>query len=161
MQALGASGSGDVPEATRRAIAEYPLEAAGRAPGGHNNPGYNDDGPCVATIARRLEAEPADDRLLVVLSDGRPAGLHSDEDDLRREVEAIRVRGRLDLVGIGCGPSTHGMSDYYPAAETGLDPEEIPGALARLLGAFARKTTASSCRNDGARGKPSPERKLI
>ncbi len=138
LQDLVATGGLSTSAATRRAIAHYPLETRGMAPGGHNQPAWNDDGPCIAEIAKQLEAEPADDRLLIVLSDGLPEGRHSTESDLQEAISAIQSRGRVKLVGLGLGPATHGMKRLYPIAQTGLMPEEIPAALASLLAGIAQ-----------------------
>jgi len=69
---------GTVPE---KAIGDIPLETQGIREGGHNHPYNNDDGPCLQEAAKKLLAVPATDRLLIVVSDGEPAGCRSDEKD--------------------------------------------------------------------------------
>ena len=61
-------------------------------PGGRNRPEHNHDGPVLATVAAELMARPAGDRLLLVVSDGRPSGPGAGEDLLERAVQAIAAQ---------------------------------------------------------------------
>jgi hypothetical protein len=129
----------------RARIGLMPLEVQGSRPGGHNMPGSNDDGPCLLAASREILAYPATDRVLIVVSDGQPAGRHSDADDLRAAVAALTARRcGLDLIGVGIGPDTEHVGLFYPAAIAGVPvdrlAEEIGGLLERvLLGPGARR----------------------
>lgn len=115
----------------RAALAGVPLEARGRRPGGHNRPANNDDGPCVLQAATALRRVPAAQRVLLVLSDGSPAGRHSTAEDLHTAVRTLTRAGDIDLLGIGIG-STH-VAEFYPRHLV-VDPiDRLPEAVAELL----------------------------
>lgn len=116
-----------------RRIAGLPLEVAGRRPGGHNRPKWNDDGPCLREAGARLRARRAPSRLLVVLSDGLPEGRRSDADDLREAVAELVRDPSLDLVGIGVGPGTEHVRDFYPVSLASVPLDELATRLAGLL----------------------------
>ena len=87
--------------------------------------------------AEELLSQPARQRVLIVVSDGLPEGRRSVPDDLRNGVgELSGVRG-LRLVGIGLGPSTEHVRDYYPESIANVRPDrladEIGGLLRRAL----------------------------
>ena len=122
--------------AARQAISELPREVAGNRPGGRNQAAYNDDGPCLNRAAERLLAETATDRVLIVVSDGQPAGLRSGDDELLAAV--ARLRGEpLELIGIGLGPDTGHVRRFYDDAianvPVGGFAEQIGDLLARVL----------------------------
>jgi cobaltochelatase CobT len=101
-------------ERVRTAVGEMPLEVSGQRPGGNNTPGFNDDGPCLREAAEQLLSAPADDRILIVVSDGMPAGRRSTEQDLRNVVRLLAREPRLRLIGVGIGPDTDHVRDFYP-----------------------------------------------
>ena len=122
--------------AARQAISELEREVAGTRSGGHNQPAYNDDGPCVEGAAMRLLAEAATDRLLIVVSDGMPAGHHSGDGELRAAVAKLRDEP-LELIGVGLGPDTSHVRSYYDEAIADVPlhgfAEQIGDLLARVL----------------------------
>jgi cobalamin biosynthesis protein CobT len=120
-------------EPARRAVGEMPLEVAGRRPGGNNTPGFNDDGPCLREAAEQLLSAPADDRILIVVSDGMPAGRRSTEQDLRNVVRLLAREPRLRLIGVGIGPDTDHVRDFYPHSRASVPLERFAGTLAELL----------------------------
>jgi hypothetical protein len=120
----------------RTALGEMPLEVAGRRPGGNNTPGYNDDGPCLREAAEQLLTAPADDRILIVVSDGMPAGRRSTEQDLRSVIRALAREPHLRLIGIGIGPDTDHVRDFYPHARASVPLARFAGVLADLLRAI-------------------------
>jgi hypothetical protein len=120
-------------ERVRQAVGEMPLEVAGRRPGGNNTPGYNDDGPCLREAAEQLLSAPADDRILIVVSDGLPAGRRSTEQDLRNVVRLLVREPRLRLIGVGIGPDTDHVRDFYPHACASVGLDRFAGTLAELL----------------------------
>jgi hypothetical protein len=120
-------------ERVQRAVGEMPLEVSGRRPGGNNTPSYNDDGPCLREAAEQLLSAPADDRILIVVSDGMPAGRRSTEQDLRNVVRLLVREPRLRLIGVGIGPDTDHVRDFYPHSRASVPLERFAGTLAELL----------------------------
>lgn len=120
-------------EGVRQALGEMPLEVAGRRAGGNNTPGYNDDGPCLREAAEQLLSTPADDRILIVVSDGMPAGCRSTEQDLRNVVRLLVQEPRLWLIGVGIGEATDHVRDFYPHSRASVPLDQFAGVLAELL----------------------------
>ncbi len=118
---------------TRRKISGMLGEVNDENPGGHNHSSYNDDGPCLLRTSARLAAEPGKEKFLLVLSDGRPAGLHSDEDDLRRAVSHILSSTDQKLIGIGLGKGTEHVQRFYPASLPDMPLADLPESLGNLL----------------------------
>jgi len=116
----------------RQAISELPQEVQGDRPGGHNRPAHNDDGPCLLEAAERLLAESATDRLLVVVSDGQPAGARSGDNELVSAVAQLRTEP-LHLVGIGLGPDTGHVQRFYDDATANVPVAEFATRIGQLL----------------------------
>ncbi len=130
-------GEGLTPR-VRTAIGQLPQEVDGNRPGGNNQPRYNDDGPCLLEAAEGLLDRSETDRVLIVVSDGKPEGRRSNEADLRRAVESLRALGsELTLVGLGLGPGTDHVTRYYPQSIANIPvarfADEIGGLLQRTL----------------------------
>jgi hypothetical protein len=123
-------------ERVRQAVGEMPLEVSGSRPGGNNTPGFNDDGPCLREAAEQLLSAPADDRILIVVSDGMPAGRRSTEQDLRNVVRLLGREPRLRLIGVGIGPDTDHVRDFYPHSRASVPLDRFAGAIAELLQAM-------------------------
>ena len=110
-----------------------PQEVNDSRPDGHNHSRYNDDGPCVLEAAERLLAQAAHDRILMVISDGLPEGRRSDENDLRRAIATLCEEPGLSLIGIGLGPQTEHVTQYYPDAVANVPVPELAAQLGELL----------------------------
>jgi hypothetical protein len=122
-------------EDVRAALTGLPEEVSAARLGGNNCPEYNDDGPCLLEAAEELLSQPVRQRVLIVVSDGLPEGRRSTPDDLRNAVgELSGIRG-LRLVGIGLGPHTDHVRDYYPESIANVR----PGRLAEEIGALLRR----------------------
>ena len=135
--------------AVRSRIAEMPLEVDGCRPGGHNQPGYNDDGPCLIAFAEKVLDRAANDRVVVVLSDGEPAGRRSSAEDLHSAVAQLsggrmdgQIGGRrlagqqltgLRLIGLGLGPGTEHVRTFYPEHEANVPLTELSDRIGALL----------------------------
>ncbi len=118
-----------------RGIASAALEVSGRRPGGNNRPSVNDDGPCLLATARDLLRAGARQHVLVVLSDGRPAGGPGSEQALRDAVSRLQRDGTVDLVGVGLGEGAVHVRDFYPRHVVVPRVEELPERLVRVLSA--------------------------
>lgn len=118
----------------RSALAALRLEVSGTRPGGNNQPGYNDDGPCLLAAAGELSDQPEVDRLLIVVSDGEPAGVRSGPGDLRAAIRRLSEPGAdITLIGVGLGPDTAHVEAYYPNAVANVPVEGFSDALGELL----------------------------
>jgi Mg-chelatase subunit ChlD len=120
--------------ALRKELLRMREEVDGDRAGGNNNPSYNDDGPCVAEAAELLQAFPATDRFLIVVSDGLPEGERSNADDLH---DAIRHLSRRDVpvevIGVGLGEETGHVEAFYPVSIARVPVPEFARRLGSLV----------------------------
>lgn len=91
----------------------------------------NIDGESLEYAARRLMAQKASRHVMIVLSDGRPAGAtmngaSSLSTDLRDRVKRLSQAG-IDIVGIGIQSSD--VRSFYPKNVTISNVEELPGVV--------------------------------
>ncbi len=119
--------------AARRRLLEIRAEVAAARPGGNNRPDYNDDGPCLREAAAMLLARPASDRVLIAISDGLPEGHRSTAVDLTNAVGELSRERSLRLIGVGLGPDTSHVADYYPHALASVPLEEFADEIGRVL----------------------------
>ena len=70
--------------------------------------------------------------MLVVLSDGRPSGRRSNAADLVSAVADVS-RGGLSLIGIGVGPGTDHVAEYYPRAIASVPLTDLPARVGAVL----------------------------
>lgn len=132
-------------DTARAILGEMPLEVVAKRRGGHNRPQANDDGPCVRHVAKELMAHPADDRVLLVVSDGQPAGTRSGPRDLRAAVKEIRTRmPSIALVGIGIGEEAGCVKDFYPDRVVVESVGALPSRLAVVLRRLVARGSALS-----------------
>jgi hypothetical protein len=132
-------GFGERPGAgTLAKVDEMRLEVTGTRPGGNNRPRINADGPCLRAAAAELCARPEPDRLLVVISDGQPEDGPDAPAELRAAVAHIQAMPRFTLVGLGLGPETEHVTQYYPIARAGVAPTALAGVIGQLLAARLR-----------------------
>lgn len=121
-------------DAERRQMLEtMPQEVSNSRPGGHNRSQHNDDGPCLLAAAEQLLTQAASDYMLIVISDGLPEGRRSDESDLRRAIATLCEEPGLNLIGIGLGPDTEHVTEYYPDAVANVPVTELAAQLGELL----------------------------
>ena len=69
----------------------------------------------------------------MVLSDGQPAGSHSDEHDLENAVESIMTQTDQKLVALGLGRGTEHVAHYYPTSLPNIDARQLPETMGNLL----------------------------
>lgn len=119
--------------AVRGRLSGMLAEVRNSNPGGHNQAAFNDDGPCLLAASEHLKGQASSRKLLLVLSDGIPAGRRSGEAELREAVRSILSTTDQILVGLGLGPGTDHVADFYPIALPGIRAEELPERLAALL----------------------------
>lgn len=120
-------------DSVREKIAGMPAEVSSSNPGGHNEAAYNDDGPCLQQTSDRLGQQSAKEKVLVVLSDGQPAGRRSKETDLTTAVQRILSQTDQRLIALGLGTDTEHVKKYYPLAMPNIDVRQLPEVLGNLL----------------------------
>lgn len=126
-------------EKIRQKMNSMPCEVENK--GVHNNSNYNCDGYCVDGAHQRLQKMGARKKIMIVLSDGQPAsdGVHrvsryselSDDEELKKVVADISTAGDTALLGIGLGPGTDHVADYYNRELPNVD--NIPNVDLRRL----------------------------
>ncbi len=121
-------------DAVRSAIGAIPQEIEGRRLGGNSSPAFNDDGPCLLEAAASLLGQSALLRLLIVVSDGRPEGRRSQPKDLNAAVTTVcNADPSLMLVGLGLGPQTEHVRQYYPNATANVPVDRLADEIADRL----------------------------
>jgi hypothetical protein len=123
----------DLTDEIREKISGMVDEVYNRNPGGRNQSSYNDDGPCLLEASQGIEALPAKDKFLIVLSDGSPEGRRSDADDLTRAVQHILQETKLNLIGVGLGQGTGHVQKYYPTSLPNISVDKLTETLGTLL----------------------------
>ncbi len=103
---------------------------------------YNDDGWAVGEASKRLGAQKAAEKFLIVLSDGQPApsAAHSGKQyDLRAAVQKIAKETDQKIIGLGIGKGTQHVKRYYPnnVANVGVD------EMAKTLSGVIREAIAN------------------
>ena len=79
-------------------------------------------------VAADLAESPFQDRFVFVLSDGMP----HDEQAVRAQI--VRLTGdEVALVGLGLGPDTEKLAEFFPLSRVNLAAKQLPGVLAELL----------------------------
>ena len=79
-------------------------------------------------VAADLAGSPFRDRFVFVLSDGVP------HDALSVQTQIMRLAGEgIVLIGLGLGPETQQLADFFEVSRVNLTAKELPGVLAQLL----------------------------
>jgi hypothetical protein len=79
-------------------------------------------------VAADLAESPFQDRFVFVLSDGVP----HDERAVRAQIVHL-TRDEVALVGLGLGPDTEKLAEFFPMSRVNLVAKQLPGVLAELL----------------------------
>lgn len=134
-------------EATRSRMGQMPAEVTGRRRGGHNHPEHNWDGPVLHRAAALLRAYPASTRVMLVVSDGQPSGPgHDASAQLRTAVRQVLSGADLHLVGIGLGPGTEHVREFYPDHLANVPLRAFPERLGRVIGDLVREPSGPAAR---------------
>lgn len=97
---------------------------------------WNDDGWALEQTSERLAAQKAEEKFLVVLSDGVPeeSPMHPrSEYDLRSIIEHISRETDQKLIGLGIGSGTEHVDSFYPNSLANVGLEEMAEKLADLI----------------------------
>ncbi|MEM6927161.1 MAG: hypothetical protein AAF602_09545 [Myxococcota bacterium] len=119
--------------AARNRLAEMTQEVAGSRAGGNNEPGYNDDGPCLLEFAAALQEVPAVDRILIVVSDGLPEGRRSSRQDLHNAVAQLSDDPSLRLIALGLGAGTGHVRNFYPESTADVPLAQFAETIGNLV----------------------------
>lgn len=102
--------------------------------GGRAN--YNDDGWALEQASERLEKQKANEKFLLVLSDGSPeeSPQHSGSKfDLNGQIQRIIDETEQKLIGLGIGRGTEHVEKYYPRSLANIPVEDMGGRLADVI----------------------------
>lgn len=97
---------------------------------------YNDDGWAVEEASERLARQKANEKFLFVLSDGvpEPSGAHSGSRyELGSVVRKIMEGSDQKLIGLGIGPGTDHVANYYPNSIANINVAEMAEKLADVI----------------------------
>ncbi|MDP2812731.1 MAG: hypothetical protein Q8O32_03490, partial [bacterium] len=108
-------------------------EVDGSNLGGNNHPGYNDDGPSLTEASKTLSKQFSKNKFLLALSDGIPEGRFSSAQDLHTAIKFILTNTDQKLVGIGLGPDTEHVKEFYPTSLPNVNIKKLPETFGDLL----------------------------
>jgi len=97
---------------------------------------WNDDGWALEKASERLVRQKADQKFLVVLSDGTPeeSSMHPrSEYELGKMIKKILEETDIRLVGLGVGLGTEHVGEYYPNSIANVKVKEMAEKLAGLI----------------------------
>jgi cobalamin biosynthesis protein CobT len=98
--------------------------------------GHNDDGWAIQEASARLEKQKATEKILIVLSDGQPAPSfrhNGPEYELKATVARIVQKTNQRIIGLGVGPYTDHVRQYYPQHIAGVDVKAMAQTLAQVV----------------------------
>ncbi len=128
-QIFGENISREIRENMGGVLKEVDNHSGGRAD-------YNDDGWALSETSKRLAKQKANEKFIMVLSDGQPveSSQHSgSEFDLSRVVNHIMQESDQKLLGLGIGSGTQHVEKYYPNSLANIDIKEMAEKLADTI----------------------------
>jgi hypothetical protein len=97
---------------------------------------WNDDGWALSRVSEELEQQPGTDRYLIVISDGLPSPSprhRGAEWKLENVVERITKTTGQKIIGLGVGPGTRHVEDFYPYARGDIPLNELLDVVAAIV----------------------------
>lgn len=97
---------------------------------------WNDDGWALEQVSQRLARQKAQEKFLLVLSDGSPVESPThprSEYELGGVIKKVRRETDQKLIGLGIGPGTDHVAEYYPTSLANVPTEEMVEKLSRLI----------------------------
>lgn len=97
---------------------------------------WNDDGWALEQASGRLERQKADQKFLVVMSDGTPeeSPMHPrTKYDLGKMIKKVLDESDIRLIGLGIGEDTEHVNKYYPNSIANVKVQEMAEKLADLI----------------------------
>jgi hypothetical protein len=98
--------------------------------------GYNNDGWALQQALKQLTDMPQNERILIVLSDGVPApssAYAGPEYDLKRIASTIEQSGKVRLIGLGMGPGTEHVREFYGNNRANIPIDNLAAELSEVL----------------------------
>ncbi|MEK9182038.1 MAG: VWA domain-containing protein [Patescibacteria group bacterium] len=97
---------------------------------------WNDDGWALEKASERLAKQKADQKFLVVLSDGTPeeSSMHPrSKYELGKVIKKVLQETDIRLIGLGVGRGTEHVGEYYPNSIANVKVKEMAEKLAVLI----------------------------
>ncbi len=97
---------------------------------------WNDDGWALEKASERLVKQKADQKFLVVLSDGTPeeSSMHPrSKYELGKVIKKVLEETDIRLIGLGVGRGTEHVGEYYPNSIANVKVREMAEKLAALI----------------------------
>ncbi len=97
---------------------------------------WNDDGWALEKASERLSHQKADQKFLVVLSDGTPeeSGMHPrSKYELGKIIQKVLAETDIRLIGLGVGRGTEHVGEYYPNSIANVKVKEMAEKLADII----------------------------
>lgn len=97
---------------------------------------WNDDGWALEKASERLVKQKADQKFLIVLSDGTPeeSSMHPrSKYELGKMIKKVLEETDIRLVGLGVGRGTEHVGEYYPNSIANVEVKEMAEKLAGLI----------------------------
>jgi len=95
----------------------------------HQTGGGTPTAKATEIASEELERNKGKDNFLITLTDGGP----DSSSDLEKIVEEIREKTNQKLIGLGLGPATEFVEEFYPAAKGNIKTKQLPEFLSQLL----------------------------
>lgn len=90
----------------------------------------NHDADAIRSAFDELIQQPADEHVLIVISDGQPVGMNADE-ELHRII--MKIKNRIHIVGLGLGEDTQHVEQYYPYAKGSIPVRDLSRQIGSVL----------------------------
>lgn len=97
---------------------------------------YNNDGWALEQAMKQITQMPQKERILIVLSDGRPepsGAYNGPEYDLKKITSTIEQSGSVRLIGLGMGPGTEHVRDYYQNNRANIPVDNLAQELSEVI----------------------------
>lgn len=96
----------------------------------------NHDAAAIRSAFDELILQPADEHVLIVISDGQPVGANGEE-ELHRII--MKVKDRIRIVGLGLGEDTKHVEHYYPHAKGSIPIQDLSRQIGSVLQKILRR----------------------
>ncbi|MFA7193812.1 MAG: hypothetical protein WC087_02765 [Candidatus Paceibacterota bacterium] len=96
----------------------------------------NNDGWAVSQASKDLRVQKGSEKFLIVLSDGLPAysdRYQTEEYELKKVVQEVSNMTDQKIIGLGIGPQTEHVSNFYPNSIPNITVDKLPETLATLI----------------------------
>jgi len=99
--------------------------------------GWTNTGPCLLEASKRLGMQPGKEKFIIILTDGMPGteeeSFWEGEEKLHKAVEKILIDTDQNLIGIGIGPDTDLVEEFFPASLPNISVDKLVATLSELI----------------------------